>query len=220
MMILIVGGGSHIYYIARSLISKGMEISIVNKDQSECVSLSRRLKATVTYGDGSQPRILEDAGVRRAHKVLAVTPHDEDNFLICRLARDVYGVKEAFSLVNDPDNEAVFRTLGIGSTFSLAPILSSLIERQAQKDSITSFMPISDGKINLTEVVLDDKAPNKGRKLKEIRFPTNSLVISIQRAGSVFIPSGNTDLLAGDRVSFVCLPENYAQVLGLFIGKD
>lgn len=220
MTVLIIGGGAHIYFIARSLISKGKEVVIINKDRAECDTLSRRLKATVICGDGSQPRVLEDAGVRRAHKVLAVTPHDEDNFMVCRLAKDVYGVKEAFALVNDPDNEPVFKSLGIGSTFSLAPTLSDLIERRAQKDSITGFTPISDGKINLTEVILDDHAPSKGMRLKEIRFPKGSLVISVQRDGDVFIPSGDTAMLSGDRISFVCLPENYAQVLGLFVGKD
>jgi len=218
--VLIVGGGTHIYFIARSLISKGKEIVIINKDQAECEAFSRRLKATVICGDGSQPRVLEEAGVRQVHKVLAVTPHDEDNFMICRLAKDVYGIKEAFALVNDPDNEEVFRSLGIGATFSLAPILSDLIERRAQKDSVIGFTPISEGKINLTEVVLDERAPCKGKKLRDIRFPTNTLIISVQRDGDVFIPSGDTAMLAGDRISFVCLPENYAKVLGLLVGKD
>lgn len=220
MTVLIVGGGAHIYFIARSLISKGKEIIIVNKDSAECEMLSRRLKATVICGDGSQPRTLEEAGIRRARKVLAVTPHDDDNFLICRLAKDVYGIKDAFALVNDPDNEAVFRSLGIGSTFSLSPILSDMIERRAQKDSVIGFTPISEGKINLAEVVLDAQAPSKDKQLKDIRFPKSSLVISVQRAGDVFIPSGDTAMLTGDRISFVCLPENYSQVLGLFVGKD
>lgn len=219
-MIIIVGGGAHIYFISKALISRGMEVTIINKDKQECIRLSRKLQATVVNGNGSEPRILEDAGIRRADRVMAITPQDEDNFVICRLAQEMYGVRDVFALVNDPENETIFRDIGIPATFSLTPVLSNLLQYHAHNGYLTNYVPLAGGKINITEAVVAPDSPCCGRMLKDLDLPENSLIISVHRLEKVFIPSGTTTLLQEDRISFVSLPSNYAQVLKTLVGKD
>jgi len=218
MNILIVGGGKLVYFLSRTFISKGHTVTIINRDREECTQLSRRLKATVVYGDGSDPQILREAGADTADAVLSVTPNDQDNLVICQLADIRFHVPRTLALVNDPDNEEVFRQLGITTAFSTTRILSSLIEQRASFEDIINLIPVGEGKVNVTEVVMGESSPVVGRPLIDIALPENSLVATIMRNGQPIVPRGATVLQAGDRLIVMTLPENHGQVLRLLTG--
>jgi trk system potassium uptake protein TrkA len=215
---MIVGGGDEARYIIRSLCSKGYEVIVINRDADECLRLSKLSDALIVHGNGTLPRVLEDAGVRSVDRLLALTPRDEDNYVICRIARLLYGVLAVFALVHDPDNEYVFRELGLEGTFSITATVSSLIEQRSASQSIRNLQPLADGKVGVTEVAIPKGAPSIGRALKDIRFPPSTLVAAVLRDGEVIIPNGETVLDVGDRVSFVSLPERYMQSLGVLVG--
>jgi trk system potassium uptake protein TrkA len=218
MKICIVGGGLLAYFLARSLLSKGHSLTIINSDREECSWFARRLKAVVVHGNGTQPAILDDAGAASADSILAITPHDEDNYLICQAARRKYDVQFAFALVNDPDNEKIFRELGISSAFSPIGILSLLIEQRIGYDAITNLTPLADGKANLTEITLDAASPVTGKKIQDLDLPQSCLIVSVMRDGQVLIPRGGTELRPRDRIGIVSLPEVYPRVLAVLTG--
>lgn len=220
MNTLIVGGGKLVYFLCRTFFSKGYQVTIVNRDRNECVWLARHLKATVIQGDGSDPRILEEARTDDVDAVVAVTPHDEDNLAICQLARLRFGVPRTLSLVNDPDNEEVFRKLGVTTAFSTASLLSSLIEQKAAFEDITSLAPLAGGKVNVTEVALSEDAPVLGRALSNVGLPPDSLIAGIVRNEHPIIPRGVTTLEPGDRLIVITLPENHGQVLKMLTGDN
>lgn len=215
--ILIVGGGKLTYFLSRTLISKGYKVSIINRDMEECTWLAQRLKAVVVYGDGSDPQILEEAGAYNADAVLAITPNDQDNLIICQLAELRFHVSRTLAFVNDPDNEEAFRQLGI-TAFSTTRILSSLIEQRAGFEDIINLIPIGEGKINVTEVELKDTSSVIGRMLRDIALPESSLIASILRAGQPVVPRGGTILEARDRLIVITLPENHGQVIRILTG--
>ena len=219
MNIVIVGGGKTVYHLSRTFISKGYKVTIVNRDQEECIMLARRLKATVVYGDGSDQALLEEAGGNTADVVLAVTPNDQDNLVICQLAGLRFGVPRTLALVNDPENEMVFRELGIAAV-STTRILSKLIEQRAGFEEIINLIPIDEGKVNLTEVVLRENAPVIGRSLQEIKLPENSLVAYVIRKEHSVVPRGPTVLQLHDRLIVISLPENHGQVLKVLTGSS
>lgn len=218
MKTLIVGGGKLVYFLSRTFTSKGYPVTIVNRDRAECVWLARHLKATVVYGDGSDPRILEEAQAGGIDTLLAVTPNDEDNLAICQMARLQFGIPRTLALVNDPDNEDVFRELGVTTAFSTTRLLSNLIEQKAAFEDITSLAPLADGKVNITEVVLRDDSPVVGRTLMEIGLPPDSLIAGVIRGELPIIPRGVTTLQAGDRLIVITLPENHGRVLKMLAG--
>jgi trk system potassium uptake protein TrkA len=185
----------------------------------ECTRLARSLKATVVYGDASNPQILEEAGTGTADAVLAVTPNDEDNLVICQLADIRFHVPQTLALVNDPDNEDIFRQLGITAAFSTTRVLASLIEQRTGFEEITNIIPVGEGKINITEVVLSESAPAVGRTLLDAALPENSLVAGILRSGQPIVPRGATVLQAEDRLILITLPENHGQVLKMLTGE-
>jgi trk system potassium uptake protein TrkA len=218
MNILVVGGGKLVYFLSRTFISKGHTVTVINRDREECTQLSRRLKATVVYGDGSDPQILREAGADTADAVLSVTPNDQDNLVICQLADIRFHVPRTLALVNDPDNEEVFRQLGITAAFSTTRILSNLIEQRASFEDIINLIPVGEGKVNVTEVVLGESSPVVGRPLIDIALPENSLIATIMRNGQPIVPRGATVLQVGDRLIVMTLPENHGQVLRLLTG--
>jgi trk system potassium uptake protein TrkA len=219
MKILIVGGGKLVYFLARSFLSKGYTATIVNRNRSECIWLARSLKATVVYGDGSDYRILQEAEAGSADAILAVTPNDQDNLVICQLASQRFDVPRTLALVNDPDNEEVFRKLNITAAFSTTRILSSLIEQRAGFEEITNLIPVGEGKVNVTELVLTENSPVIGERLSDIVLPENSLIAVILRKSKPIVPRGATVLQIKDRLIIMSLPENMGQVLKTLTGE-
>ncbi len=218
MKIIIVGGGKALYFLCRNFSAKGYQVTIINRNQEECVQLARQLSAVVICGDGSDAGILQDAGARQADAILAVTPYDQDNLVICQLAALHFEVPRAVALANDPDNVAVFEKLGV-SAFSTTHIVSSLIEQRASLEQVINLLPLDQGRVNVTEIILNDASPVAGKYLRDIHLPKNALVAVLIRANQPIVPRGDNQLLTGDRVVLITLPENHGPVLKAFTGE-
>lgn len=219
MNILIVGGGKLIYFLVRTFIAKGHQVTVIHDDREEAIQQARRLKAKIIYGDGSDPKILEEAGASTADVLLAVTPYDQDNLVISQLANKRFYVPKTLALVNDPDNEEVFQKLGIMTAFSTTRIISSLIEQRTALDGITNLIPVAEGKINVTEIELNETASVVGQSLSTIGMPGNSLIACILKKDRPIVPRGSTVLEAGDRLIVITLPENHGQVIKMLSGE-
>lgn len=220
MKIIIVGGGKVVYFLAKVFASKGHHPVIVNNSREECQWLSRQLKTLVLCGDGSRLHMLEEAGAREATAVLAVTPRDQDNLVICQLASRMFGVPRTLALVNDPENREVFQNLGVGVSFSTTHIMASLIEQQAGMEEIVNLLPVAQGKVIVTEVMLHQGLPAVGRSLEELKMPNGSLIGAAIRDDSVLVPRGSDRLEAGDRLVMICTPESYGPALRCLMGEE
>jgi trk system potassium uptake protein TrkA len=218
MNLIIVGGQKLAYFLSRIFTSKGYKVTIINEDKEEAKKLARMLKVTVVHGDGSDPQILEEAGANSTDALLALTPHDQDNLLICQLGIRHFHIPRTLALVNDPDNEEVFLQLGISSVFSTTRILASLIEQKASFESITNLIPIEEGKINATEIILENDSPVIEKSLRDVKLPEDSLIASIIRKGQPIVPRGSTVLKSGDRLIAISSPENLSRVLKILTG--
>jgi trk system potassium uptake protein TrkA len=105
MYIIIIGAGKVGYFLAKRLAGNKHTVSIIDKNKIICEEIARDIEALVISGDGCDPRILEEAGVSRADVVAAVTGDDEDNLIICQLAKERFSVQRTVGRVNNPDNE-------------------------------------------------------------------------------------------------------------------
>jgi trk system potassium uptake protein TrkA len=223
MRVILLGGGETvetIYFLARLFVRRGYDVTIVDPCPDEAQMLSRRVKATVLLGDGSDPTVLEEAGARQADLLLSLTPHDPDNLAACQVAQKLYGVPRTLALVNDPENEEVFRQLGITEVFSSTKVIGSLIEGRTVFDEITQLFPADEGRLYVTEVVLDREAPAIGKALQELDLPADSLVAAIIRDGRVVVPGGQARLLVADRLIVIALPEHQEHLLTALAGAE
>ncbi|RME44411.1 MAG: TrkA family potassium uptake protein [Caldilineae bacterium] len=219
MRVIIIGGGKMVYFLARQFAGKGYHVTLINRNPAEAKALSRQLKATVVLGDGSTPATLDEAGARRAEVVMSLTPHDQDNLVACQLAQQMFGVPKTIALVNDPENETVFRQLGVTLAFSATHIIAKLIEEQAQFEAITNLIPVAEGRIHITEVSLTDGSPAVDHTLQSLRLPKGALIASILRGEETIVPGGSTRLQSGDRLIVISQPENYGQALRALAGE-
>lgn len=219
MKVIIVGGGKTLFFLSRNFTSKGYQVVIINRDKDECVQLSRQLSAMVVCGDGSDAEILKEAGAMGADAILAITPNDQDNLVICQLASLKFDVPRAIALANDPDNTEIFEKLGV-SAFSTTQIVGSLIEQRASLEQILNLLPVGEGRVNVTEIVLGSDSPVVGKMLKDINLPENALIAVVIRDNQPMVPRGGNDLQIGDRVVLITLPENHGPVLKALTGEQ
>ncbi|MBE0576626.1 MAG: TrkA family potassium uptake protein [Desulfuromonadales bacterium] len=220
MRVIIVGGGKVVYFLARQFASKGHKVTIVTDNEEEAGAFSRRLKATVLPGDGSDPGVLEEAGARRADVVLALTAYDQDNLAVCQIARRWYLVPRTVGLINDPENEEIFRKLGVSVAFSATQIIARILEERADFEDISNLIPVAEGGVTVSEVVLRTDSPVVEQELQHILFPEGALLGGIIRDSEVIVPRGGTRLLGGDRLIVISESDCYDQLLHLLTGEE
>lgn len=219
MKTIIVGTGKQLYFIAREFISKGHSVVVVCRDPDDAQWIVRRLKAIVIQGDGSIPSVLEEAGARETEIVIAATPRDPDNLVICQIAERYFGVPITLALVSDPDNQEVFPKLGVKNVVSLTQTVSQLTEHRTAAEEIRNLAIMGEGTVNVTELALPKDSPVIGKPLAFAGLPCDTLVASILRGATAIIPRGDTVLAAGDRIVLVTLPSSYGQAVKYLTGE-
>lgn len=220
MYILIVGAGKVGYFLAKRLLASKHTVSIIEKDRSICEELAKELKeALVINGDGCSPRILEEAGIERMDVVAAVTGDDEDNLIICQLAKEKFNIQRTVGRVNNPDNEHTFSELGVDVPVDSTKIIAKVIEEEVSFSDFVNLMSFKRGKLAIVRVDLPIDAPVINKEIKDIELPADSVLVSIVRQDEVIVPKGNTVLKPGDDVIALTLIGNEPQLLSLLVGK-
>lgn len=220
MRVIIIGGDKTVYFLARQLSERGDQVTIINRDKERCEELAQQINVPVIHGDGSDINRLEEAGARRADILLALTPNDQDNLIACQLAQKIFGLPRTLGLANDPENEEIFKQLGVGVAFSATRLISSLIEQQAHFEDIATLMPIAKGRINVTEVRLDPESPAIGKTLQELDLTGGALVAAVVRDDAVIIPRGSTRLQIEDHLILITQPETHQQDMVTLCGAN
>lgn len=129
MYVIVVGGGRVGYYLARDLIERGEEVTLVEKDTARADWLSSQLGSMVMRGDGDEMAFLRTTGMERADVVMAVTGDDEDNLIALQLAKRYFNVKHTIARVNNPANVEVFKALGVDAAVSATEVLLGAMEQ-------------------------------------------------------------------------------------------
>jgi trk system potassium uptake protein TrkA len=122
-------------------------------------------------------------------------------------------------LVNDPENEDIFRKLNVSAAISATRILSILLEEQAGFEEIGKMISVAEGNVSVLEVVLREGAPTAGVLISAIDFPEEALIGGIIRGGTVVIPKGGTKLQGGDRLIVIATQESLDQVMHVLTGE-
>jgi trk system potassium uptake protein TrkA len=219
MYIIVVGAGKVGYFLAKRLCASKHSVSVVDKDKGVCEEIAKELEALVIQGDGCDPRILEEAGVARADVVAAVTGDDEDNLIVCQLAKEKFGIQRTVGRVNNPDNEHTFSELGIDVPVDSTKIIAKIIEEEVSFSDFVNLMSFKRGKLAIVRVDLPQDSPVLNKEVKDIQLPPDSVLVSIVRGEEVIVPKGDTVLNAGDDIIALTLIGNEPQLLDLLVGR-
>ena len=218
MNIIIVGGGKKVYFLSKLLTGKEYNVTVINNDKVYCENFARENKASIVYGDGTRPYLLKDAGIAQSDIVMALTPRDQDNLVICQLASKMYKIEKTFAIVNDPENIEIFNSLGIETVFSTAQIMSSLIGQRILISEIKNLFPIEGGQAALMEVVIPEESQCINGRIDELGLPEDAVIGCIIRGNSVIIPKKDTFLRKNDKLVIITLAEFQNEVLSKLTG--
>jgi trk system potassium uptake protein TrkA len=207
MFAIVTGGGKVGSNVARALIRRGHEVTLIEQRPDRYERLEAEFEHQVHHGDATELFVLERAGIKRpADIVIAVTGDDEDNLVIGQVARDKYGVAKVIARVNDPRNQPLFDLLGLQQTVSATQMVLGLIEHEVPEHELVQLLELRKENLEIVEVEVDEGAPGAGRRVEELSLPESARLISVMRDGKAEIAVGSTELHPGDQVLAILQP--------------
>lgn len=219
MYIIIVGAGKVGYSLATRLVADKHAVVLVDKDRSVCEESGKTLNALVICGDACDTHVLEEARIDRCDVIAAVTGTDEDNLVICQLAKEEFSVVRTVARVNDPANERIFSQLGVDIPIDATEIIAKIIEEEVSFADYINLLSFKRGKLAIVRVDLSPQSPVIKKEIQSIKLPPDSVFVSIIRGDEVIVPKGDTILESGDDIIALTLIENEQQLLNTLIGK-
>src|SRR5918992_1136947 len=190
MYIIVVGAGKVGWNLGRELIEKGHEVTLIENDRNRYLTVEQELEHSVQYGDASELWVLERAGISRADMVIAVTGDDEDNMLICQVARQKYLVERIIARVNNPRNREHFELLDIKPYVSATDLILRLLEHEVPDYGLVHLLDLPEERLEIIEMLLPDDSRVSGQRVGDLDMPEGSLLISVLRPGQGgFVPT-------------------------------
>src|SRR5438067_7666432 len=207
MYVLVAGGGKVGANLTRSLIRLGHEVTLIEQRRDRYETLEEEFQHQIQLGDATELFVLEQAGVKRPPDlVVAATGDDEDNIVICQIAREKYAVEKVIARVNDPRNQAHFDLLGISPTVSATSYVMALIEHEVPEHELIHLLELRKENLEIVEVQIDKDSPSAGKRIERLDLPAGARLISVMRDGAAEIAVGSTTLQEGDQVLAILEP--------------
>jgi trk system potassium uptake protein len=200
MYVIIVGGGNVGYYLAKQLAAARHEVLLMERDRTRVRTIGEELGEIVMQGDGCEVALQTEAGFGRADVVVAVTGSDDDNLVVCQMAKMEHNVPRTISRVNDPRNEKLFHRLGIDATVSSTKIIYNLIEQEVGGGEVIPLAALNRGNIEIVEVEISARSPVLEKAISSLTLPAEALIISIIRDGHAILPNPDTRIALGDSI--------------------
>ena len=188
--VIIVGGGKVGFYLAKHLIERRYEVTLVEKDADRATWIEHQLgSVSVMVGDGDEVAFLATTGIERAGVFVAATGDDEDNLVACQLAKAKFAVPRTIARVNNPMNVNVFTALGIDVPVSATELLMGLIEAELGGSEMVKGIAVKASGASIVDVALPDVSALVGKKVSELKLPDGDLLVCIVRAGQAVVPA-------------------------------
>lgn len=212
MKAIVVGGGKVGYYIFKNLIEEKYEVVLVEKDKKKCIKIAREVQGDVICGDGTDIDVLDDAGIYEANIVAAVTGKDEENLVICQMAKLSFDISKTIARVNNPKNIPVFKALGVDKTVCSTKVIGNLIKGQFNSKHVKIVQTLDRGEMILVEINIDDKSAWKDKLIRSLDFPKDCVIASIIRNGKVIFPKGDIEIKEKDNLLLVTKINNQSEI--------
>ena len=209
MYIIIVGGGRVSYYLTKALLDEGHEVLIIERNATFCDIINTELGSICVRGDGCEVSTLTEVGTGRADMFIAVTGDDEDNLVACQVAKHKFNVPRTIARIRNPQNEILFKKLGIDVTVSSTNIILEHIAEEVPTHPLTHLLTIRDQGLEIVEVKIPPGSTTVGQPVKELSLPPGSkLALLLRKERKPILPTASTILQAGDQIIAVTTPES------------
>lgn len=211
--VFIIGGGKIAYYLAKELISLGVNVKIAEKDQERAAELSESLdKATVLVLDATEQETLDEENLKGADACVTLTGMDEENVIVSLYAKQ-RGVDKVITKVDRPSVQNMVKTLGLDTVISPRTAIANHIIRfvrankAATESGINTLYKLHE-KVEAVEFTVSNEFNRVGVPIKNLDIEKGVLIGGIVRGDEFILPSGDTVFLVGDRVIVVAAGKN------------
>jgi trk system potassium uptake protein len=198
--IIVVGGGRVGYYLSKELLEAGHEIVVLEKNERRARQIADELGSIVLARDGCEGKHLAEAGANRAAIVAAVTGDDEDNLVICQMAKHHFEVPRTIARVNNPKNEELLRHLGVDEVISPTRMALGAIEQDIPVHELLHLAQLGSSEMELLEAQIGPDSPAVGRRPSDIPLPEGCSLFVLLREDHVLPLRPDTTFQAGDKV--------------------
>lgn len=214
--IVIVGGGKIGRLVAKYLLDSKRKITIIDNDYDHCKLLSEQFpSALVLHSDISDEGIFEEEQLNSYDLIVTTTNNQELNLLTAVYAKSI-GLKRSIALVTKSNYLTIASSLEVDSTVSPKMSTVDAILKYIRRGNIRSVHSLFDGKAQVIEFSLDTTSRSINKKIMELRFPEDSLILSVIRNGIDHIPLGQFELKAGDTVIAIAGKNSITKLEDLF----
>ncbi|HJX36982.1 MAG TPA: NAD-binding protein [Anaerolineae bacterium] len=202
MYVIVVGGGKIGTRLAALLLAGGYRVKVIEVSREEIPRLRADLSHDVVMlGDGTAPEILEEADVRQADVVAAVTGADETNLVVLNLAKFEFGVQRTIGRVNNPKNAWLYgQEMGVDVGLNQADLMAHLIAEEMSLGDMMTLLKLRRGDYSLVEEKVDPSSAAAGKAVRDLDLPTDCVLAAVIREGQLILPRGPTVVQAGDEV--------------------
>jgi trk system potassium uptake protein TrkA len=226
--VIIVGGGEVGFYFAEWLASEHKEVIVIDKDEQALRRMIDHLDVQTILGSGSNPRMLEEAGIKGADIILAVTDSDEVNLVACFFANMLAPEIHKVALIRN-DDYSNYRDQMARDIVDISLIINPeaevvhSIRRIMSAPDVEQIHDFAGGRIKMVGKRLPAESPLSGIRLTElpaILKKQRLIIAAVVRGDRLIIPKGKDVLQTGDFVYFVCQQEDLNRTLTLFGGES
>jgi trk system potassium uptake protein TrkA len=222
MFVMVVGGGKVGTYLARALLAEDHEVIVIEKVAKKAQMMANLLETDVTMvGDGCDPLVLDQAGIKRADIVVADTGDDEDNLVVCLIAKKNSHAR-CIARVNNPKNKVVFESIDRETPITLissTEVILDAINAHVTSQDYSIITKLKDGDLELVKLKIPAGSPAEGKRIVDVGLPRSSIVVAVDRKNEeILIPNGDTTLRVGDAVILMVKNESREDVRAVLVG--
>jgi trk system potassium uptake protein TrkA len=217
MLVLIVGGGKIGSHLASLLLSEGYRVNVIDQRPDVLERLRDEISPEhILAGDGTDPTLLERAGVKEANVLAAVTGEDEANLVISTLGRFEFNVPRIIARVNNPKNAWLFmEEMGVDVALNQADILAKLILEEMSLGDMMTLLKLRKGEYSLVEEKVHPEAAAAGQPIRSLKLPVDCTLVAVIRKGELIVPHGDTILQPADEVLAVVRQSQLSQLAAI-----
>jgi len=203
MRILIAGAGKLGYKLAEAFSNQENSITVIDTNEQALQRVSANLDVLVMKGNAVQIDLLQQAGLKNADLVAAVTSSDEVNIVVSLLAKKL-GCKQTVARVRNPEyaKQLDFLKKEMSIDYIVNPELETAryIAKYLLKGTVVNIESFADGRVGMIDLGVNSIPELVGKKLRDIDILDSVLVAAVSRGGEMLIPHGETMLDSGDTV--------------------
>ncbi len=207
MRVVIAGAGSVGRSIARELLHNGHQVLLIDKDADD-VQAARVPAATWLLADACEISSLHEAGLADCDVVVAATGDDKANLVLSLLAKTEFGVPRTVARVNNPKNEWMFdEAWGVDVAVSTPRLMTALVEEAVSVGDLVRIFTFGQGQSTMVELTLPDDSPYTGKRVGDVPWPNDSVLVGIIREDHPIAPGRDDSLEAHDELLFLATPQ-------------